>query len=1019
MRRLSWRTRVALSHDDYTVGWICALPLEMAAAQAALDEVHQDLNIQQSDHNTYTLGKIGDHNIVIACLPSGVYGTSSATAVATQLLSSFGSIRMGLMVGIGGGIPNKHADIRLGDVVVSKPTDKHSGVVQYDYGKALTESAANHLTQRGRFLDFLANIEHNPLPGQESAFTRPSQEDCLYQADYDHVDSNSKTCISCDPTQIVPRPPRNCRDVPAVHYGLIASANQVVKDTRLRDRLNKELGAYCVEMEAAGLMNDYPCLVVRGICDYADSHKNKGWQGYAAAAAAAFAKELLLIASGFRVPLNLTNVPAIDEFIGRQNELKHLWDELQPRCSPMRKVAILHGLGGIGKTQLAIHFSRIHKDDFSAIFWINGKDRGALTHSLASAFLNIPEGNRTYGIANEEDVERGAKSMLKWLGTDGNSRWLLIFDNVDQYSPPGDVDSAGERFDIYDFFPAADHGSIIITSRLMQLVELGKSHPVERLNSRDSIQLLTHMNELASKLDGLPLAITIAASYIRQGGMSVSQYLRHYEASWRDLMSNATPPRHYSQGNILNTWLVSYQEIHNTHPAAAALLFLLACFDNRDIWFELVQGCGKSSHPPAWLLRVVSNELEFVATLKPLITYSLIETKQEGGSYSMHPVVQEWCLHSFNDNARVKELDEFKGLALAAIGNMPPTTNEMQTSYMHRRLIPHADQMLRLLRVWEMPEEPEICMAIHDLGCVYLSQGMLKEAEESYKRALAGKKKLLGADHTSTLETMNNLGLVYTNRRKMQDAEQMLLGPKHSSTLHSVNNLGFLYTRKGNLEKAEKMYKRALSGFQKALGQDHTSTLDTINNLGLLYTKQNKLKQAGMMYQRAMAGFEKALGPDHTSTLILANNLGSLHQTQGKLLEAQSMYERARAGYKKILGPDHPSTIMIEHNLENLTQARGKSAATGDSNQGTPAGVKKRKKRKKKKKRSVAQQSSSAEPHLYALGKVSYGRRGRAVPSMVGWWQCCGCCNMNNPGLTNGYCSVCSHDKCLACTPCL
>jgi nucleoside phosphorylase len=125
------------SHDDYTVGWISALPLEMAAAKAMLDAIHDPLPQHLSDHNTYTLGSVCGHNVAIACLLSGVYGTTSATVVATQMLSTFKQIRFGLMVGIGGGVPSEEADIRLGDIVVSKPTDISGGVIQYDYGKTV------------------------------------------------------------------------------------------------------------------------------------------------------------------------------------------------------------------------------------------------------------------------------------------------------------------------------------------------------------------------------------------------------------------------------------------------------------------------------------------------------------------------------------------------------------------------------------------------------------------------------------------------------------------------------------------------------------------------------------------------------------------------------------------------------------------------------------------------------------------------------------------------------------------
>jgi nucleoside phosphorylase len=310
-------TVMSKSHDDYTVGCICALPLEMAAVKVMLDEVHEDLPVLPHDHNAYALGRIGKHDVVIACLPIGEYGIASATTVATQLLSSFHSIRFGLMVGIGGGVPSRNADIRLGDIVVSKPTDTHGGVVQYDYDKALgggnfqrtgmlnrppqilltalSKLQANHLLGENRIIDFLAEIEQK-LPRQASNFARPAQQDCLYLANYNHIDTNSKTCDSCDMSMTVSRRSRTSND-PIIHYGLIASANRVVKDSQLRDKLAHGLGAYCVEMEAAGLMNNFPCIVIRGICDYADSHKSKEWQSYAAAVAAAYAKELLSVTS--------------------------------------------------------------------------------------------------------------------------------------------------------------------------------------------------------------------------------------------------------------------------------------------------------------------------------------------------------------------------------------------------------------------------------------------------------------------------------------------------------------------------------------------------------------------------------------------------------------------------------------------------------------------------------------------------------------------------------------------------
>jgi nucleoside phosphorylase len=126
-----------LRREDYTVGWVCALPIELAAAQEMLDEEHPDFerDTADNDENLYALGSVGGHNVAIVCLPAGRIGNNPAAAVATQMRATFKNIRFGLMVGIGGGVPSSGADIRLGDVVASQPHDTFAGVMQYDMGK--------------------------------------------------------------------------------------------------------------------------------------------------------------------------------------------------------------------------------------------------------------------------------------------------------------------------------------------------------------------------------------------------------------------------------------------------------------------------------------------------------------------------------------------------------------------------------------------------------------------------------------------------------------------------------------------------------------------------------------------------------------------------------------------------------------------------------------------------------------------------------------------------------------------
>ncbi|WAO96704.1 PNP-UDP-1 domain-containing protein [Fusarium falciforme] len=263
-----------------------------------LDEEHQTLPVGPGGKNTYTLGRIEHHNIVLVCLPS--YGTSKAAAVASHMLRSFPNIQAGFMVRIGGGVPTGDADIRLGDIVVGNL------VVQYDLGKtardgkfertsgsgksppdnlkmAVQNLRGRHSLQPSRIAHILSKTSECH-PSTTEKYGRPATFlDRLFEAAYDHIEEPSvrkaTPCARCDVSRLVQRPARSNQDF-KIHYGKIASGNQVIKHGKTRDHLAQELGAVCFEMEAAGLVDaNFPCLVVCGISDYADSHKNNLWQG--------------------------------------------------------------------------------------------------------------------------------------------------------------------------------------------------------------------------------------------------------------------------------------------------------------------------------------------------------------------------------------------------------------------------------------------------------------------------------------------------------------------------------------------------------------------------------------------------------------------------------------------------------------------------------------------------------------------------------------------------------------------
>ena len=331
----------ALTTADYTVGWISALAVERAAAEAMLDEEHEkpgDFSRPAADKNSYSWGRIGVHNIVIAALPAGMYGQVSAASVAKDMAASFPQIRVGLLVGIGGGIPQpeREIDIRLGDIVVSEPSGQNGGVVQYDAGKATaagfelkgflnapptallnatTKLKARHQRKAPRVAQIMQDmLARNTRmarrrPGNPSYAYQGAEHDRLFRAECGHV--GGKNCDGCDASQEIERE-RDTTD-PEIHYGVIASGSAVIKDAAERAEVLRRVGdCLCVETEAAGLMNHFPCLVIRGICDYADTHKNDRWQPYAAATAAAYTKELLGVLDGEEVESTRRVVDVLD-----------------------------------------------------------------------------------------------------------------------------------------------------------------------------------------------------------------------------------------------------------------------------------------------------------------------------------------------------------------------------------------------------------------------------------------------------------------------------------------------------------------------------------------------------------------------------------------------------------------------------------------------------------------------------------------------------------------------------------
>ncbi|KAI1847997.1 hypothetical protein JX266_006110 [Neoarthrinium moseri] len=299
------------TYQDYTVAVVFAIEFEMSALRYMLDQEHPSLSSKSGDPNDYILGELSGHDIVLAWLP-GTQGNSAAAIVTTNLDRTFPNIQWHFLAGIGGGVPSIKHDIRLGDVVVSMPKGTHGGVVQYDLGKdtdngfklkgflsappprlrtAVGRMQSDHRKNGSKVAQFVSDMIQKSR--RFKVYMQPATEtDALFDENYPHA-VDGEPCEHCDKTRIVPRDPREDSG-PEVHYGLIASGNGVMRSAARRNSLAQSIrDILCFDMEAAGLATESSYIIIRAICDYADSHKNDVWQYYAAAVAAACTKELL------------------------------------------------------------------------------------------------------------------------------------------------------------------------------------------------------------------------------------------------------------------------------------------------------------------------------------------------------------------------------------------------------------------------------------------------------------------------------------------------------------------------------------------------------------------------------------------------------------------------------------------------------------------------------------------------------------------------------------------------------
>ncbi|KAI1325074.1 hypothetical protein F5Y16DRAFT_411663 [Xylariaceae sp. FL0255] len=637
---------------------------------------------------------------------------------------------------------------------------------------------------------------------------------------------------------------------------------------------------------------------------------------------------------------SLLGVPMTYNYVGRPTDTAEMEQVFSSdRTSADRVVFVLHGLGGMGKTQFAADFVRKHHTEFSKVFWLDGRTEETLRRSLVMCATTIQ--NNAIGEQSHEklfncegSVDALIMRVMNWLSRPGNTSWLLVFDNVDKDHHGRD----SEAYDVTHYFPSSN-GSILITTRLSRLAQLGHSRRLDKVGDVQAYSIFEKwygskpdpesINQLLSKLDGLPLGLAQAAAYLRETGMGFACYLQYYEEQWRDLMEyQGTSTLCRADRNIATTWLISLRSIQAKNPAAINLLRIWAFLDNKSMFHELLGAAAKPTVKvfPEWLRLLATDKLKFIEATRVLLSHSMIERAQgESLCFLVHPTVHK-CAAEVGITAT--ERLELIDTAILLIGLVVPKRKSSDYWAVSRKLLPHAaacSHLLisardRLVQPVEQNIEPNlIAVAAHGLADFNRTHGKLLLAYDLYKIALDRKTSTVGPKELWTLDTVNNLGVLCQGLSKFDEAESLhlqamqgreqLLGPDHVATLGAVNNLALVYLSKNQLQDAKSLFERAFKGRQYTLGFDHPSTLRVLMNLGLVHTESGDLAKAEIILRQALKGYEIAVGRDHIYTFHAASSLGHVFEDQERLADAEEMSLRALTGYKNHIGLYHIWTL--------------------------------------------------------------------------------------------------------------
>lgn len=667
-------------------------------------------------------------------------------------------------------------------------------------------------------------------------------------------------------------------------------------------------------------------------------------------------------------------------FIGREallEDLHHCLSAEQSMALP-RSYA-LTGLGGIGKTQLALEYAYRYALDYHAIFWLATETTETLLASLqhVAELLLLP-------VRQEAEQMRLVAEVRRWLST--HKGWLLIADNVE------DVET------IQSLLPPARQGAILLTTRLQALGTVAERLEVPLMSTEEGCLLVVRRAKrphlpwtasagrevaplpfdeadaaasLANMLEGLPLALDQAGAYIEETGCSIAEYLQRYTHSRQELLARrgiSSPGNH--PASVTTTVRLAIKQLEQVDPAAEEVLQVCAFLQPDAIPEEvLVRG---APHLGPMLESVNVDPARRDQVMAALRRFSLVSRHAETHTLSVHRLVQAVV----QDDLDLATRQRWSERVLRAVNATLPQV-DFVTWAESERCLPHALLCIARLRQEgaAAPEatdllfktgsyllergrygeaEPLLVQAVASgemqhgtdhpllipflvrLGALWHKRGNYDLAQATLQRALALAEQYLEPAHPQKAQTLNAFGDLYWSLGKFAAAEhvgQQALaiceqhwGPDHPQTATALANLASYWQEQGKYAAAEPLFLRALEICEHHLGVDHPQTADTLNSLTILHLAQGNVEQAILVGKRTLNVFEQSLGPEHPKTAMALNNLALAYRRQGQLTEALPLYQRSLAIAEEQLGADHPHTALCMSNLATVFREQGQYA---------------------------------------------------------------------------------------------